>query len=138
MFKLRESRLSRTTLSVEQARNAFHNMGMRALERQPDYLTAGKLRDYQLEGLNWLVYSWYTNKNCILADEMGLGKTVQCVSMIGTGHGPGLPSKLFPGRVIVWGAGVGGYLMASLSVYPSLVLRQFLHTPAHPPTHIGK
>lgn len=78
---MREKRLNRPTLSVEQARQAFQKM--RALESQPDYLTAGKLRDYQLEGLNWLVYSWYTNKNCILADEMGLGKTVQCVSMIG-------------------------------------------------------
>eukprot|EP00884_Botryococcus_braunii_P018071 jgi/Botrbrau1/4948/Bobra.0122s0026.1 len=80
-YKKRDKRLQRHTLSVDQARQAFQKM--RALESQPDYLTAGKLRDYQLEGLNWLVYSWYTNKNCILADEMGLGKTVQCVSMVG-------------------------------------------------------
>ena len=62
------------------ARRQFKN---RALERQPDFLQAGTLRDYQLDGLNWLVYSWYQDQNCILADEMGLGKTVQCVSLLG-------------------------------------------------------
>lgn len=50
--------------------------------KQPEYLSGGTLRDYQLEGLNWLVYSWSKNINCILADEMGLGKTVQCVSFL--------------------------------------------------------
>lgn len=29
--------------------------------------------DYQLDGLNWMRYSWSERKNCILADEMGLG-----------------------------------------------------------------
>ncbi len=43
----------------------------------------GTLRDYQLQGLNWMVYSWSKGCNGILADEMGLGKTVQCASMIG-------------------------------------------------------
>ncbi len=55
----------------------------RALLQQPDFLRAGTLRDYQLEGLNWLIYSWMQNNNCILADEMGLGKTIQCVAFIG-------------------------------------------------------
>ena len=40
------------------------------------------LRDYQLEGLNWLRYCWYSHRNSILADEMGLGKTVQIVSTL--------------------------------------------------------
>jgi hypothetical protein len=29
-----------------------------------------KLRDYQLDGLNWMVYSWSQDRNVILADEM--------------------------------------------------------------------
>ena len=42
--------------------------------RQPSTLVGGKLKDYQLGGLQWLV-SLYNNKlNGILADEMGLGK----------------------------------------------------------------
>ncbi|UKK01523.2 hypothetical protein MACK_002340 [Theileria orientalis] len=43
---------------------------------------AGKLRNYQLQGLSWLV-SLYNNKlNGILADEMGLGKTIQTIALI--------------------------------------------------------
>mmetsp|Transcript_17697 Transcript_17697/g.40126 ORF Transcript_17697/g.40126 Transcript_17697/m.40126 type:complete len:2003 (-) Transcript_17697:170-6178(-) len=38
------------------------------------------LRDYQIDGLNWLARSWYKKHGCILADEMGLGKTVQIVT----------------------------------------------------------
>ncbi|GAV07723.1 hypothetical protein RvY_17530 [Ramazzottius varieornatus] len=41
------------------------------------YKNGNTLRDYQLEGVNWLLFSWYHGQNCILADEMGLGKTVQ-------------------------------------------------------------
>ena len=37
------------------------------------------LREYQIEGVNWLIFSWYQRRNCILADEMGLGKTLQVV-----------------------------------------------------------
>ena len=33
-----------------------------------------KLRSYQLEGLNWLLFNWWNKRSCILADEMGLGK----------------------------------------------------------------
>uniref|UniRef100_A0A7N0SWY7 Protein CHROMATIN REMODELING 5 n=1 Tax=Kalanchoe fedtschenkoi TaxID=63787 RepID=A0A7N0SWY7_KALFE len=56
---------------------------LRKLDEQPDWLKGGKLRDYQLEGLNFLVNSWINDTNVILADEMGLGKTVQSVSMLG-------------------------------------------------------
>ena len=34
----------------------------------------GTLHPYQLEGLNFLRYSWYHDKRVILGDEMGLGK----------------------------------------------------------------
>ncbi|XP_022632423.1 probable ATP-dependent DNA helicase CHR23 isoform X2 [Vigna radiata var. radiata] len=56
---------------------------LRKLEEQPEWLKGGKLRDYQLEGLNFLVNSWRNDTNVILADEMGLGKIVQSVSMLG-------------------------------------------------------
>jgi len=50
--------------------------------RQPSLLSGGKLKDYQIGGLQWLV-SLYNNKlNGILADEMGLGKTVQTIALI--------------------------------------------------------
>uniref|UniRef100_A0A6G1SKW2 Chromodomain-helicase-DNA-binding protein 1 n=1 Tax=Aceria tosichella TaxID=561515 RepID=A0A6G1SKW2_9ACAR len=41
-----------------------------------------ELRDYQLDGLNWLVYSWCKQNSVILADEMGLGKTIQTIGFL--------------------------------------------------------
>ena len=46
------------------------------------YKNGNRLRPYQLEGLNWLLFCWYTRQNCILADEMGLGKTIQAISLL--------------------------------------------------------
>ncbi|KAH3903178.1 DNA translocase SCDLUD_000794 [Saccharomycodes ludwigii] len=49
----------------------------------PTYIKDGKLRDYQVQGLNWLI-SLHKNKlSGILADEMGLGKTLQTISFLG-------------------------------------------------------
>jgi hypothetical protein len=38
-----------------------------------DEETGLRLRDYQLEGVNWLLWNWWHKRPCILADEMGLG-----------------------------------------------------------------
>uniref|UniRef100_A0A8C4Y377 Chromodomain helicase DNA binding protein 2 n=1 Tax=Gopherus evgoodei TaxID=1825980 RepID=A0A8C4Y377_9SAUR len=55
-----------------------------ALKKQPSYIGGEnlELRDYQLEGLNWLAHSWCKNNSVILADEMGLGKTIQTISFL--------------------------------------------------------
>lgn len=34
------------------------------------------MRDYQVDGLNWMISLFETGINGILADEMGLGKTI--------------------------------------------------------------
>ena len=54
------------------------------LEEQPECLgvNGGKLHPYQLEGLNWLRFSWSQGTNTILADEMGLGKTIQAIAFL--------------------------------------------------------
>mmetsp|Transcript_6483 Transcript_6483/g.12211 ORF Transcript_6483/g.12211 Transcript_6483/m.12211 type:complete len:1937 (+) Transcript_6483:1878-7688(+) len=41
-----------------------------------------RLRAYQLEGVNWLLWNWWNRRSCILADEMGLGKTIQTVCFL--------------------------------------------------------
>ncbi|AES64230.1 putative calcium/calmodulin-dependent protein kinase chromatin remodeling ISWI family [Medicago truncatula] len=46
----------------------------------------GKMRDYQLAGLNWLIRLYENGINGILADEMGLGKTLQTISLMGYLH----------------------------------------------------
>ncbi|PNS19140.1 hypothetical protein CAC42_1876 [Sphaceloma murrayae] len=53
-------------------------------KKQPDMLVGGELMKYQLEGVNWLYYKWYSQKNAILADEMGLGKTIQIIGFMST------------------------------------------------------
>ncbi|KAG2230551.1 hypothetical protein INT48_009891 [Thamnidium elegans] len=49
---------------------------------QPDMLIGGKLKDYQIKGLQWMVSLYNNHLNGILADEMGLGKTIQTISLI--------------------------------------------------------
>ncbi|XP_014098875.2 chromodomain-helicase-DNA-binding protein 1 [Bactrocera oleae] len=50
---------------------------------QPDFLSDGlTLRDYQMDGLNWLLHSWCKENSVILADEMGLGKTIQTICFL--------------------------------------------------------
>uniref|UniRef100_A0AAY4AMW2 DNA helicase n=1 Tax=Denticeps clupeoides TaxID=299321 RepID=A0AAY4AMW2_9TELE len=64
-------------------------------EEQPDFVTVtgGTLHPYQLEGLNWLRFSWAQGTDTILADEMGLGKTIQTIvflySLFKEGHTKG-------------------------------------------------
>ncbi|CAR30651.1 DNA translocase [Lachancea thermotolerans CBS 6340] len=53
------------------------------LTESPSYIKSGTLRDYQIQGLNWLL-SLHDNKlSGILADEMGLGKTLQTIAFLG-------------------------------------------------------
>ncbi|ELR12316.1 chromodomain helicase DNA binding protein family [Acanthamoeba castellanii str. Neff] len=52
----------------------------RPYTESPEFKHGNRLRDYQLEGLNWLVYNWYHHRNVMLADEMGLGKAVQSIA----------------------------------------------------------
>ncbi|KAL4443678.1 hypothetical protein ABPG75_011415 [Micractinium tetrahymenae] len=53
------------------------------LQVQPSVITGGKLREYQMQGLNWLIHLYDNGINGILADEMGLGKTLQTISLLG-------------------------------------------------------
>ncbi|KAF8112794.1 hypothetical protein N665_0061s0003 [Sinapis alba] len=81
-YKAREVSIAVQGKMVEQQRTKGKAI-LRKLVEQPEWLTGGTLRDYQLQGLNFLVNSWLNDTNVILADEMGLGKTVQSVSMLG-------------------------------------------------------
>eukprot|EP00268_Persea_americana_P041389 TRINITY_DN411_c0_g1_i8.p1 TRINITY_DN411_c0_g1~~TRINITY_DN411_c0_g1_i8.p1 ORF type:complete len:3251 (-),score=826.21 TRINITY_DN411_c0_g1_i8:3204-12956(-) len=77
-----------------------------SINEQPASLQGGKLREYQMNGLRWLVSLYNNHLNGILADEMGLGKTVQVISLIcylmemKNSRGPFLvvvPSSVLPG-----------------------------------------
>ncbi|GAU17724.1 hypothetical protein TSUD_07860 [Trifolium subterraneum] len=51
-------------------------------EHSPEFLSGGTLHPYQLEGLNFLRFSWSKQTHVILADEMGLGKTIQSIAFL--------------------------------------------------------
>lgn len=66
-------------------KNSYYGVAHRIHERvteQANMLVGGKLKPYQVRGLEWLVSLYNNNLNGILADEMGLGKTVQTISLI--------------------------------------------------------
>ena len=52
------------------------------IDKQPSMLKFGKLKSYQIRGLQWLVSLYVNNLNGILADEMGLGKTIQTIALL--------------------------------------------------------
>jgi len=60
----------------ESIREGEHKFG------QPS-IFAGKLKNYQLRGLNWLINLYDQGINGILADDMGLGKTIQTIAFLG-------------------------------------------------------
>ena len=48
-------------------------------DESPSYVKNGKMRDYQIRGLNWMISLYENGINGILADEMG--KIIQIVSV---------------------------------------------------------
>uniref|UniRef100_J3MBV3 Uncharacterized protein n=1 Tax=Oryza brachyantha TaxID=4533 RepID=J3MBV3_ORYBR len=73
---------SRRKKSTDKSKSV--NREIRQYKESPKFLSGGTLHPYQLEGLNFLRYSWYHNKRVILADEMGLGKTIQSIAFLGS------------------------------------------------------
>lgn len=51
--------------------------------QSPKYVKGGIMRDYQVQGLNWMISLFENGISGILADEMGLGKTLQTISFLG-------------------------------------------------------
>ncbi len=46
------------------------------------YKGGNTLREYQCDGVNWLIDAHHAQRSMILADEMGLGKTVQSLCFL--------------------------------------------------------
>ncbi|CAD6344230.1 unnamed protein product, partial [Miscanthus lutarioriparius] len=61
---------------LKEEEDALAGAGGTRLVSQPSCIK-GKMRDYQLAGLNWLIRLYENGINGILADEMGLGKTLK-------------------------------------------------------------
>jgi chromodomain-helicase-DNA-binding protein 1 len=59
------NRTSAATTTTKQTKGKF-----KPYIQQPDWLIGGELRQYQIDGLNWLMHGWHKDTNGILADEM--------------------------------------------------------------------
>ncbi|WCJ23541.1 chromatin remodeling factor17 [Euphorbia peplus] len=70
---------------LKEEEDGLSGAGNTRLLTQPSCIQ-GKMRDYQLAGLNWLIRLYENGINGILADEMGLGKTLQTISLMGYLH----------------------------------------------------
>ncbi|TQE02711.1 hypothetical protein C1H46_011684 [Malus baccata] len=70
---------------LKEEEDGLAGAGTTRLLTQPSCIQ-GKMRDYQLAGLNWLIRLYENGINGILADEMGLGKTLQTISLLGYLH----------------------------------------------------
>merc|ERR1719268_753836 len=61
--------------------NIAHSITEEVTE-QASIMVGGKLKEYQIKGLEWMVSLNNNNLNGILADEMGLGKTIQTIALV--------------------------------------------------------
>ena len=77
-------RMSEAAEDAKMKADDHTDAGLVRITEQPLLLSKvkGTMRDYQLEGLNWLVNLYIKGINGVLADEMGLGKTLQTISLL--------------------------------------------------------
>jgi chromodomain-helicase-DNA-binding protein 4 len=80
--KRTEDSLNSGELNVSKLTDYIKNVNFTKFTEQPSFIENGHLHDYQLEGFNWLIYSWHQKNNIILADEMGLGKTIEAIAFL--------------------------------------------------------
>jgi SWI/SNF-related matrix-associated actin-dependent regulator of chromatin subfamily A member 5 len=66
---------------VREEKHGGHNETL--FRESPGFIKGGTMRDYQVQGLNWLISLHENGISGILADEMGLGKTLQTISFLG-------------------------------------------------------
>lgn len=90
---------------------------------QTSSFIAGKMREYQVEGLNWLIRLYHRGLNGILADEMGLGKTLQSISLLAFLHK--FKSISGPHMVVVPKTTLGNWCNEFKRWYPALRVLKF-------------
>lgn len=71
--------------SDEPAKVRYYNLAhaiKEEIQEQPTLMVGGRLKEYQVHGIQWMVSLYNNRLNGILADEMGLGKTIQTLGLI--------------------------------------------------------
>eukprot|EP00584_Thalassiosira_punctigera_P005019 CAMPEP_0172532664 /NCGR_PEP_ID=MMETSP1067-20121228/5630_1 /TAXON_ID=265564 ORGANISM="Thalassiosira punctigera, Strain Tpunct2005C2" /NCGR_SAMPLE_ID=MMETSP1067 /ASSEMBLY_ACC=CAM_ASM_000444 /LENGTH=2277 /DNA_ID=CAMNT_0013317209 /DNA_START=169 /DNA_END=7002 /DNA_ORIENTATION=+ len=80
LYKIFGDKIKQSDEEREGAVKEYQN----ALEKRAFGKVGGQLRDYQAEGVSWLMSNHLNKRSSILADEMGLGKTVQTATYVYT------------------------------------------------------
>lgn len=82
-FYRREQRcLSEPPMNKKAARKLILDQTIIGSNSTAPTFPGGTLRDYQWEGVRWMLFNLVQGRNCILADEMGLGKVRPWVVLI--------------------------------------------------------
>lgn len=76
------SEKARTRNFDQQANSCLSEFDSPDGEQPQPQMFRGKLKGYQLRGMNWLANLYSQGISGILADEMGLGKTVQSIAFL--------------------------------------------------------
>ncbi len=88
-----------------------------------------KLRPYQKEGLDWLVFLYQHRFGAILADDMGLGKTLQAISLLAALNEKIIPSideQKRPHLIVVPPTLLFNWEQELQRFYPKLKLYQYV------------
>ena len=104
---------------------------VKPFEDQPEWIKSLNLslHNYQLEGLNWLRYSWSQGTNVILADEMGLGKTIQTIALIT--YLMEKKKNMGPYLIIVPLSTLSNWQLEAQKWAPSMITVAYKGSPAH-------
>ncbi|XP_051152862.1 ISWI chromatin-remodeling complex ATPase CHR11-like [Andrographis paniculata] len=111
---------------LREEEDGLSGAGNTRLVAQPSCIQ-GKMRDYQLAGLNWLIRLYENGINGILADEMGLGKTLQTISLLGYLHE--FRGITGPHMVVTPKSTLGNWMKEIKRFCPILRAVKFLGTP---------
>lgn len=95
---VREATTAFTTATSEVDWHALAQNHTETRPRVPK-LRNGTLRDYQVEGVRWMLERAACTPGCVLADDMGLGKTVQTAAFLLARRGRGTALIVAPASV---------------------------------------
>uniref|UniRef100_A0A1B6BYB9 SWI/SNF-related matrix-associated actin-dependent regulator of chromatin subfamily A containing DEAD/H box 1 homolog n=2 Tax=Clastoptera arizonana TaxID=38151 RepID=A0A1B6BYB9_9HEMI len=104
--------------------------GSKKIKHQPSLLNDElMLKDYQMDGLNWLAVMNNQGLSGILADEMGLGKTVQVIAFLAYLKENNLHCKTKPHLIIVPASTLENWFNELEKWCPMLSVAQYYGTP---------
>merc|ERR1712156_561647 len=99
------------------------------VHEQASIMVHGKLKEYQIKGLEWMVSLNNNNLNGILADEMGLGKTIQTIALIT--YLMEKKKNMGPYLIIVPLSTLSNWQLEAQKWAPSMITVAYKGSPAH-------